>query len=175
MFCRISRDRYANPSQTIAAILLLNLPTPSATFQALSNLLNRPLTLSFHTNDFGGTSRAYNLLLSTLKHKSPRLHSVLTKPEFSLQPDTYLRDLFQSMFTGCLSLDNATRLWDVLVFEGDALLVRAGVAFLTSLEGKLLGAQSAHEICQVIKAGLGSSVTEEDWMRELRNAGKSAA
>jgi hypothetical protein len=79
------------------------------------------------------------------------------------------------MFTGCLSLDNATRLWDVLVFEGDALLVRAGVAFLTSLEGKLLGAQSAHEICQVIKAGLGSSVTEEDWMRELRNAGKSAA
>jgi hypothetical protein len=79
------------------------------------------------------------------------------------------------MFTGCLSLDNAARLWDVLVFEGDALLVRAGVAYLISLEGKLLGAQSAKEICDVVKGGLDASIGEEEWMKGLRSAGKSSA
>jgi hypothetical protein len=78
------------------------------------------------------------------------------------------------MFTGCLSLDNATRLWDVLVFEGDALLVRAGVAYLIALEGKLLGAQSAKEVCSIVKGGLDGSVGEEEWMKALRSAGKSA-
>ncbi|EHL02089.1 putative TBC1 domain family member 12 [Glarea lozoyensis 74030] len=165
---------YVHGTSTIAAILLLNLPTPSASFQALSNILNRPLTLSFHTNDSSGTSRAYNLLLSTLSNKSPRLHALLTNPTFALQPDIYLRDLFQGMFTGCLSLDNATRLWDVLVFEGDALLVRAGVAYLNALEGKLLGAQSANEVCAIVKGGLAASVGEEEWMKGLRSAGKSS-
>ncbi|KAG9231543.1 hypothetical protein BJ875DRAFT_115151 [Amylocarpus encephaloides] len=164
---------YVHGTNTIAAILLLNLPTPSASFQALSNILNRPLPLSIHTNDAGGTSRIYTLLLTTLSHKSPRLYNLLTDPKFNLQPASYLQDLFQSMFTSVLSLDNATRLWDVLVFEGDAVLVRAGVAYLVQLEGRLLGAQNAGEICRVVRGGLDGGLGEEEWMRCLRSAGKS--
>ncbi|CAG8960102.1 hypothetical protein HYFRA_00010580 [Hymenoscyphus fraxineus] len=164
---------YVHGTSTIAAILLLNLPTPADSFQALSNILNRPLPLSFHTNDLGGTSRVYSLLLSTISHKSPRLHLILTNPDFNLQPDSYLRDLFQSMFTHCLSLDNATRLWDVLVFEGDSILVRAGVAYLLALEGRLLGAGSGEEVRAVVGGGLGD-LEEEEWMMGLRSAGKSS-
>jgi hypothetical protein len=158
--------------QTIAAILLLNLPTPSTSFQALSNVLNRPLPLSFHTGDSGATSRTYSLLLSTLKHKSPRLYTVLTNPQVGPPTDAYLRDIFSSLFTGCLNLDHATRLWDVMVFEGDAVLVRSGVAYLTAMEGKLFGASSPKEVCEIVKAGL-NSMDEEEWIKAVRTAGKS--
>ncbi|TVY31783.1 TBC domain-containing protein [Lachnellula occidentalis] len=163
---------YVHGTSTIAALLLLNLPTSALAFQTLSNILNRPLPLSFHTLDTGATSRTFYLLLSTLKRKSPQLHTVLTNPEFGLQPDMYMKDIFASAFTGVLNLDNCTRLWDVMVFEGDAVLVRAGVAYLLGLESKLLGAGSAKEICEVVRAGL-EGVDEEEWVGCLRSAGKS--
>ncbi|TVY17577.1 TBC domain-containing protein C23D3.03c [Lachnellula arida] len=164
---------YVHGTSTIAALLLLNLPTSSLAFQTLSNILNRPLPLSFHTSDTGATSRTYYLLLSTLKRKSPQLHTLLTNPDFNLQPDMYMKDIFSGAFTGVLSLDNCTRLWDVMVFEGDAVLVRAGVAYLLSLENRLLGAGSAKEICEVVRAGL-EGVDEDEWVKRLRSAGKSA-
>ena len=83
-----------------------------------------------------------------------------------------MKDIFSGMFTGVLSLDNVTRLWDVMVFEGDAVLVRAGVAYLLKLENKLLGASSAKEICEIVRNGL-QGVGEEEWVRCLMSAGKS--
>ena len=58
-----------------------------------------------------------------------------------------------------------------MVFEGDAVLVRAGVTFLTAMEGKLFGATSPKEVCDIVNAGL-ENMGEEDWMRDLRAAGK---
>ncbi len=158
--------------KTIAALLLLNLPTPSATFISLSNILNRPLPLSFHTSDPGAISRTYSLLLSTLHHKCPQLHQHLTSDAMDLNPDSFLRDLLTGLFTGHLSLDNATRLWDVMVFEGDKTLVRAGVAYLMALELKLSSAQTPSEVREMVSAGLGE-LDEEEWMRSVRDAGKS--
>jgi hypothetical protein len=112
------------------------------------------------------------LLLSTLRHKSPRLHALLTNPELRLQHDAYLRGMFASLFTGCLNLDNATRLWDIMVFEGDAVLVRSGVAYLTAMEGKLFGASTSKEVCEIVRAGL-DNMKEEEWMKCVRDAGKS--
>ncbi|TVY31596.1 TBC1 domain family member [Lachnellula subtilissima] len=164
---------YVHGTSTIAALLLLNLPTSSLAFQTLSNILNRPLPLSFHTSDSGATSRTYYLLLTTLKRKSPQLHTLLTNPDFALQPDMYMKDIFSGAFTGVLNLDNCTRLWDVMVFEGDAVLVRAGVAYLLGLENKLLGAASAKEISEIVRGGL-EGIDEEEWVKRLRTAGKSS-
>lgn len=77
------------------------------------------------------------------------------------------------MATGSLNLDNATRLWDVVVFEGDAVLVRAGVAFLTSMEGRLFGAETPKEALDIIRGGLLDTVGDEQWMKCVRDAGKS--
>ncbi|KAG4440366.1 hypothetical protein IFR05_004159 [Cadophora sp. M221] len=161
---------YVPGTSTIAALLLLNLPTPSASFSALSNLLNRPLPLSFHTSDTGAMSRTYTLLTSTLKLKSPRLAKHLSS--LNISPSAYLSNMFTSLFTESLSLDNATRLWDVMVFEGDAVLVRAAVAYLTELEGKLFGARSEGEVCAIVEEGLGS-LNEDQWMSDVRGAGKA--
>ncbi len=80
--------------------------------------------------------------------------------------------MFTSLFTESLSLDNATRLWDVVVFEGDAVIVRAAVAYLTELEGKLFGAEKKEDVYAIVKEGL-DGVGEEDWMLAVRGAGKA--
>lgn len=71
-----------------------------------------------------------------------------------------------------MNLDHATRLWDIMVFEGDAVLVRAGVAYLTAMEGKLFGASSHKEVCEIVKGGL-ENMGEEEWVKAVRSAGKS--
>jgi hypothetical protein len=129
--------------------------------------------MSFHTTDTGAIALTYKLVLQTLSHKAPKLHTLLTSPHLGPQPETYLEDMFASLFTGSLNLDNATRLWDVMVFEGDAVLVRAAVAHLISLEGKLFGETSARGVCERIAEGNRVSIGEEEWMRGLRSAGKS--
>lgn len=83
-----------------------------------------------------------------------------------------MREWFTAMGTKNVGLDNVTRLWDVMVFEGDAILVRAAVAFLGSLEGKLFGCESGEEVARVLEGGM-ESVGEEEWMRLIRAAGKS--
>lgn len=91
-----------------------------------------------------------------------------------LLPDEYLADVFTSLFTKHLGLDECTRLWDVYVFEGDAVLVRAAVALLVSREGELMGAKNAEQVRRALmdasKSDLEGKVDE--WMRRVRDAGK---
>jgi len=59
-----------------------------------------------------------------------------------------------------------------MVFEGDASLVRAGVAYLTAMESKLFGADNARQVYDIVKHGL-DNLGEEQWMKAVRDAGKS--
>jgi len=168
-------------SQTIAALLLLNLPTPTDAFIALANVLNRSLPLSFYASDAGAKSSAYNLLLQTLSHKSAGLHGHLSQLA-DHDPDVYLGDVFTGFFTGHLALDQAARLWDVYVFEGDAILVRAGVALLLQNEMALLGTKSMAEVKAILTYTTDGVKTprvvvgngeEERWMTAVKEAGKA--
>ncbi|PFH60013.1 hypothetical protein XA68_11566 [Ophiocordyceps unilateralis] len=171
---------YVPGSNAIAALLLLNLPDAEAAFIALANLLNRPLPLSFYTSDEGAQASAFNLVLQTLSKRSPVLHDHLTHTVADLQPELYLGHLFTSLFADYLSIDEAARLWDVYVFEGDALLVRAAVAVLLRHEMAMLGSKTAHEIRAVMTKPNGRSVhpvapvgAEDCFMRLVREAGKA--
>jgi len=173
---------YITGCNTIAAILMLNLPTPAASFIALANVLNRPLPLSFYASDPGAKASAYNLLLQTLAQKSPRLYAHLNKldPDHGHDPDVYLGSAFNGLFTTHLVLDEAARLWDVYVFEGDAVLVRAGVALLLRREMELLAASSLDEVKEILARTskgrakiVGSESNEEAWIKVLREAGKA--
>ncbi|EPE04178.1 tbc1 domain family member 14 [Ophiostoma piceae UAMH 11346] len=181
---------YVTGCNTVAALLLLNLPGPASAFVALANLLNRPLPLSFYASDPGAKSSAYNLLLQTLSSKAPALfYHITNMPSHETQefgPDYYLNDVFTSLFTGQLALDQAARLFDAYVFEGDALLVRAGVAFLIERESVLLGTKSVDEVRRAVlgsaalpdasaKQAVVAQAGEEDrWMKAVRDAGKIA-
>jgi hypothetical protein len=133
-------------------------------------------------------------VLHTLAQKSPALHAHLTKLAAAAgadgNPDAYLESIFTGLFTRHLALDEATRLWDVYVFEGDALLVRAGVALLLQREMALLAAKEVNEVRVVLGTAaaapggggllppksprvVGGNGEEEKWMRAVREAGKA--
>lgn len=120
--------------------------------------------------------------MQTLALKSAPLYEHLTRSVSAPKLECYLGDIFTSMFTGHLAIDEAARLWDVYVFEGDGLLVRAAVAFLLSREMTLLGAKTAEEIgivlseqnASVSSARPNGRVGAEDrFMMSVREAGKA--
>ncbi|VUC24782.1 unnamed protein product [Clonostachys rosea] len=144
---------YLSGCNTIAALLLLNLPTPASTFVALANLLNRSLPLSFYTSDAGAQSSAYNFVIQTLAAKSIPLYDHL-KGIPDLKPEMYLHPIFTSLFTGQLVIDEASRLFDIYVFEGDNTLIRAVVAFLLTKETKLHGCKTMDDFFSVLSQPL---------------------
>lgn len=128
--------------QLIAALFLLHLSTPHSAFILLANALNRPLPLAFLTGDPSACNRAYDLASTTLAYKFPHLHSHLfappsDKPTLLLTPEEVLEPLFRTLLLNGLDPDHGSRLLDVWVFEGDSILVRAAVAVLAALEGRI--------------------------------------
>ncbi|KAF4457052.1 hypothetical protein F53441_967 [Fusarium austroafricanum] len=173
---------YVRGCNTIAALLLLNLPNAASAFVALANVLNRPLPLSFYTGDPGARASAFNLIMQTLSLKSAPLHAHLTKKIQTADLEQSLSGILTAIFTQHLAIDEAARLWDVYVFEGDALLIRAAVALLLSREMTLLGAKTAEEVktildernAKVSSVRVAGEVGAEDkFMMSVREAGKA--
>lgn len=167
--------------QTVASLLLLNLPTTDAAFIALANVLNRSLCLGFYANDPGVKASAYNLTMQTLSVKSPGLFEHLTRNVADADPDLFLLDIFLSLGTSHLAMDECARLWDVYVFEGDAVLIRAATALLLRQEMSLLGSKDGQEVNRIVLGGmaqdrkdaLAGEADAEKWIRWLREAGKA--
>lgn len=106
--------------------------------------------------------------------------------------------MFRSLFTNGLDVERLSRVWDCWAFEGDRILVRAGVAVLGCLQAPLfaLGPDETGKARAVDMLGWGpkltekkgaavdgaesssrywsfSSVGDEDaFMRDVRDAGK---
>ena len=94
----------------------------------------------------------YQLVYQTLATKSPQLHKHLSDPA-TIGPDfdTCLNDIFMTLFTRQLSLDDCARLWDIYVFEGDGMLIHAAVALLLECEMSLLGTRSTTDCRKVLE------------------------
>lgn len=166
---------YVYGTHLIAGLLCLHISTsePATAFVALANLLNRPTPLAFLIHDQSAMSRTHDLVLSTLKYKSPTLHAHLTSPALDLTPSDLLDPLFRCLFAYNLPPTHAARIWDLYAFEGDKALIRAAVAVLAKLEPKLYGQRE--EVLNILGWGnegrweLGS---EEEFVTAVRDAGK---
>lgn len=124
--------------QTIAALLVLQLPTPSSAFCAMANALNRPLPVAFMTTDRGAIGRTYSLASATLRYKFPRLATHLYDT-LRLSDEEIFDSMFRSLLTNGLDLERLSRIWDCWVFEGDRIMIRAAVAILGCLQTQLFG------------------------------------
>jgi hypothetical protein len=142
-------------------------------------------------SDPGAKASAYNLVLQMVGAKHTRLHHHLTQlpatddnGPLSIE-DSYMAPMFGSLLTEQLSVDEAARLWDVFVFEGDTVLVRAAAALLLRNEVRVLGTQTAKELRKMLCATSAIStptpgsdsttmdhVDEDAWMRSVQQAGK---
>lgn len=104
----------------------------------MANVMNRPMPLAFITGDRGATTRTYGVASATLRYKFPRLFTHLTET-LQLSEAEIWEPMFRSLFTNGLDLERLCRVWDCWVFEGDRILIRAGVAVLGCLQAQLFG------------------------------------
>ncbi|KAL4968063.1 putative TBC domain protein [Aspergillus stella-maris] len=129
---------YMSGLHTIAALLVLQFPTPSSAFCAMANALNRPLPVAFMTMDRGAVGRTYSLASATLRYKFPRLATHLYDT-LRLSDEDIFENIFRSLLTNGLDLERLSRVWDCWVFEGDRIMIRAAVAILGCLQTQLFG------------------------------------
>jgi hypothetical protein len=123
----------------------------------MANALNRPLPLAFLTHDRGAMTRTYSLASATLRYKFPKLYTHL-HDTVQLSDDEIWEPMFRSLFTNGLDLECVSRVWDCWAFEGDRIIIRAGVAILGCLQTQLLGlgssdAKSREELKHVVGWG----------------------
>ena len=128
--------------------------------------------------------KTYRLVVSLLKQKLPSLHRHLFTSEentnLGLHPHQILEPMIRTLFLGPgpgLGIEIGVRLWDVMMFEGDAVIIRSVVAVLKVLESGLygthdevlgkLGWRSGPETFECFKV-MGS----DRFMGEVRSAGK---
>jgi hypothetical protein len=139
--CYRSDIGYVYGMQLIAALLLLQLQTPSAVFILLANCLNRPMPLAFMCNDRGSTARSYGFAMSTLAIKFPRLHAYLfgveEKGGLAMNGEEVFEPMLRTIFASGLDADRLSRVWDCWVFDGDRTLVRTAVALLGCLQAQI--------------------------------------
>ncbi|GES57852.1 TBC domain protein [Aspergillus terreus] len=129
---------YISGLHTIAALLVLQFPSPASAFLAMANALNRPLPVAFLTLDRGAISRTYSLASATLRYKFPRLATHLQET-LHLTEEEIWEPMFRSLLTNGLDLERISRVWDCWVFEGDRIMIRAAVAILGCLQPQLFG------------------------------------
>jgi hypothetical protein len=141
-YCMYRSDvGYIHGLHTIAALLVLQFPTPASAFLAMANALNRPLPVAFLTWDRGAMARSYTLASDTLRYKFPRLYTHLTQA-MNLSDEELWEPIFRSLLTNGLDLERLSRVWDCWVFEGDRIIIRSAVAILGALQAQLF---SFHE------------------------------
>ncbi|KAJ5902254.1 hypothetical protein N7495_002782 [Penicillium taxi] len=148
---------YVHGLHTIAALLVLQFPTPSSAFLAMANVLNRPLPVAFLTWDRGAMARTYSLASDTLRYKFGRLADHLQQT-LLLSDEEIWEPIFQSLLTNGLDLERVSRVWDCWVFEGDRIMIRAAVAVLGCLQVQLLSFsqpddESRKAVCQILGWG----------------------
>jgi hypothetical protein len=121
----------------LAALLTLNMDAASA-FVALANVLNRPTPLSFALGDGARVQTVYANVVKLMQLKVPHLAAHLLE-RLALAPEEFLSELLEGFGCEGVGIDVASRVWDVVVFEGDRGFVRLAVAVLKGLEAGLYG------------------------------------
>ena len=136
-----------------------------------------------HSHLFGETSASTPSLIESILHSANSYPPSESLPEtasssLGLAPALVLEPLYRTLFLGPgggLGVDIATRVWDVILFDGDTAIIRTAVAILGSLEGKLYGDRDS--VLSVLGwsggGGWESSLGGEDvFMERVRDVGE---
>uniref|UniRef100_A0A6A7G0G3 TBC1 domain family member 14 n=1 Tax=Hirondellea gigas TaxID=1518452 RepID=A0A6A7G0G3_9CRUS len=138
---------YVQGMSFLAATVLLNMPENDA-FVAFANLLNRPLLQAFYSLHHKKMSAYYRTYSTLLTAVLPALSVHLRR--LDVTPDLYLLDWVLSLFTHCLPLDVASRLWDIYFRDGDEFLFRAAYGILKLYERELLSQECTTTAAQFL-------------------------
>ncbi len=132
---------YCQGMSFLAAMLLLNLDSPSDAFTAFANLLNSELLLAFYRLVPERIAAVYAFYDRQLQALLPRLATHLQA--IGLTTDLFFVDQIYTLFSRCLPLEVACRAWDLYLRDGDEFIFRASLALLAMYEPVLLELECA--------------------------------
>jgi len=126
---------YVQGMSYIVAMLLLNMDEYHA-FVAICNLLNLDLLKSFYSIDLEKMEKFFGVFDKAIAQFLPILHKHLKLLEIT--PNLYCLDWILTLYSKSLPINVATRVWDILLFEGEHSLIHIALGILSLVEKKLL-------------------------------------
>lgn len=148
---------YVQGMSYVAGMLLLNLE-PYKAFVLLVNIVSSPLLLPFYRLDQVGITRRCQLFRLLLRENMPDLTEHFETE--GVKTGMFLIEWFLTLFSRTLSQDVTSRVWDLYVMSGPAVLFQTGIALLKTVESSL-GNEDLDGIMNVI-GNIGSFVNNGD-------------
>jgi len=143
---------YVRGASHVAGMLLINMPIEQA-FVAFRNLLDRHLLRSFYGSQADDVQAYYRVFDTLLADIMPKVYYNFQK--HNVPPSLYLPDWILSLFLLHLPFEACTRLWDLILLEGDAFIFRAALGMLGVMEGRLYFPDH-EELMQVLRGDDGT-------------------
>uniref|UniRef100_H2ZCR2 Rab-GAP TBC domain-containing protein n=1 Tax=Ciona savignyi TaxID=51511 RepID=H2ZCR2_CIOSA len=132
---------YVQGMSFVAAMLLLNME-PAKAFISFANLLNQPCQLAFFRLNEEMMKIYFAAFEVFFEENLPQLFARFK--QHNLTPDMYLIDWVFTMFSKALSLDVASRVWDMYCRDGEEFLFKTAIGILRLHEPLLLTMEFIH-------------------------------
>ena len=127
---------YCQGMSFLAAMLLLNSQSSFSAFTSLANLLNNELLMTFY-------SLNQKKMRSIYLYYDRQFHSLLPDlashfVNIGLTTDLFFMYQVYTLFARSLSLDCASRVWDIFLRDGNEFIFRASLGLLSMFKNELI-------------------------------------
>jgi len=131
--------RYTQGMSTLAAILLIYLPTEELAFNGMKVIFNNYGLNEFYANGLAGLQKyVFPIFQELVKTHLPNLHAHLLKFLFEDYCGLFLPNWFLELFFDSLSWPLMLKIWDTFLWVGNCTLYAVALALLTILQDTLL-------------------------------------
>jgi len=162
--------RYTQGMSTLAAILLIYLPTEELAFGGMKTLFIKYGFHEFYANGLAGLQKyVFPIFQSLVQTHLPKLHTHLEQYLFHDYCGLFLPNWFLEMFFESLSWPTMLKIWDTLMWVGQSTLYSVGLALLSILQDSIL---EKSDMSQIIKSIKGTNEVEIDGKKLLKIAYK---
>lgn len=154
----------------LAAMLLLYIRDDFDAFACFANLMCRDSLRAFYTFNLPVIEAYFRVFDILLRERLPRVAMQLD--EAQIPYSQFLIDWMYTVFTRCLPLDVASRVWDMFLVEGDTALFQVSLALLHHLESE--AAVTTEQLSSLLSASSTNHFGSFQGSRFLDDAGAFA-
>ena len=137
---------YVQGLSFIGAMLILNMDKFKA-FVSMMNLILDPAILPFYKFDEKGIKTRLHLFKQIFYFNLPELCEYFDN--LQINPEHYFLNWNMTLFSHCVNIDIAMRIWDVYMIEGLKSIYAAAIVFLSHFEQKFLNMDFSEILNQI--------------------------
>jgi len=151
--------RYTQGMSTLAAILLIYLPTEELAFGGMKVLFTKYGMNEFYGNGLAGLQKYVFPIFQTLvQFHLPKIHVHLTRYLFTDYCGLFLPNWFLEIFFESLPWPLMLKIWDTFLWVGPTALYGIALALLALLQDLILEKNDMSQIIKVIKGTIDTQI-----------------